>query len=73
MTAPVEPLWTVADVAAFLKTSKKWVYHHASTGRLPCVHVGGLRRFEPAAIRAWVDANRAGSAQPLAKILPLRS
>jgi hypothetical protein len=56
-----ESLWTARDVAAFLKTSTKWVYHHASTGTLPCVHVAGFRRFEPAAIRAWVGAHRASS------------
>jgi predicted DNA-binding transcriptional regulator AlpA len=54
-----ESLWTARDVAAFLKTSTKWVYHHASTGTLPCVHVAGFRRFEPGAIRAWVEAHRA--------------
>ena len=59
-----ESLWTARDVAAFLKTSTKWVYHHASTGTLPCVHLAGFRRFEPSAIRAWVEVHRAASARP---------
>ena len=49
----LEPLWDAKDVAAYLKASLKWVYLHASKGTLPCCHVGGLRRFEPEAIRAW--------------------
>ena len=61
-----ESLWTARDVAAFLKTSTKWVYHHASTGTLPCVHVAGFRRFEPAVIRAWVEAHRAASGRAVA-------
>jgi excisionase family DNA binding protein len=69
----IEPLLDAKEVAALLGVSPKWVYAHAAKGRIPCVHVGGLRRFEPAAIRAWLESNRAGSAQPLAKILPLRS
>jgi hypothetical protein len=66
-----EPLWTAKDVAAYLRASVKWVYHHASKGNLPCVHLVGLRRFEPAAIRAWKDANRSGSEKPPAKVVPL--
>jgi len=61
-----ESLWTAREVAAFLRTSTKWVYHHASTGTLPCVHVAGFRRFEPAVIRAWVEAHRAASGRLVA-------
>jgi excisionase family DNA binding protein len=60
-----EPLWTVDDVAAFLKVSKAWVYKRASSGELPCRHLGGLRRFEPAAIRRYIQGERAGSVVPL--------
>jgi len=47
-----EPLWTAHDVARFLQASVSWVYHRAEAGDLPCVHIGGLLRFDPAAIRA---------------------
>ncbi len=50
---PVEPLWTVKDVAAYLRTSTSWVYIHAEAGTLPSVRIGGLRRFQPEAIRAY--------------------
>ena len=66
-----EPLWTAKDVAAYLRASVKWVYHHASKGNLPCIHVGGLRRFEPAKVREWLEAHRSGSEKPLAKVVPI--
>ncbi len=50
---PVEPLWTVKDVAAYLRTSTSWVYSHADDGTIPSVRIGGLRRFQPDAIRAY--------------------
>ena len=45
-------LWDANDVASYLKVSRSWVYHRAEAGQLPCVRVGGLLRFDPAAIRA---------------------
>lgn len=50
---PAEPLWDAEDVAAFLKVSRSWVYLHAGGGTLPCVRIGGMRRFAPEAIRAF--------------------
>jgi excisionase family DNA binding protein len=50
-------LWTVADVARYLKTSKSWVYQATASGRLPSICVGHLRRFDPARIRAWATPN----------------
>jgi len=50
---PAEPLWDAKEVAAFLKTSRSWVYLHAEAGALPSVRIGGLRRFIPDAIRAY--------------------
>ena len=40
-------LWTTADVARYLKTSRSWVYQATAAGRLPSVRVGHLRRFDP--------------------------
>jgi excisionase family DNA binding protein len=54
-------LWTVAQVAGFLKVSRSWVYHRLESGLLPYVRVGALVRFDPAAIRAHVLA---GSSSP---------
>jgi excisionase family DNA binding protein len=48
-----EQLWDANDVARYLKVSRSWVYHRAEAGSLPLRRVGGLLRFEPAAIRAF--------------------
>jgi excisionase family DNA binding protein len=49
---PDDSLWDANDVAAYLKVSRSWVYHRAEAGQLSCLRVGGLLRFDPAAIRA---------------------
>jgi len=49
-------LWTVTEVAAFLKVSRSWVYHRLESGLLPHIRLGGLVRFEPSAIRAHVSS-----------------
>jgi excisionase family DNA binding protein len=51
-----DSLWDANDVARFLKASRSWVYQQAQAGRLPCVKIGGLLRFDPNAIRALVKA-----------------
>jgi excisionase family DNA binding protein len=51
-TSARDALWDANDVAGYLKVSRSWVYHRAEAGQLPCVRVGGLLRFDPAAIRA---------------------
>jgi len=57
-----ESLWTVKDVARLLKASSSWVYKNAERGQIPCVHIGALLRFDPAAIRAWLASKSAGKA-----------
>jgi len=49
----VEQLWNVQDVAGYLKVSRSWVYHHAESGEVPCLKIGGLVRFDPQAIHAF--------------------
>mgnify|MGYP001560690192 CR=1 FL=1 len=56
---PFETLWTPRDVAAFLQVSRSWVYAKAESGLLPALRVGGLLRFDPAKVRAWVAAESA--------------
>jgi excisionase family DNA binding protein len=54
-------LLTVEDVAALLKVSKSWVYEHTrsrgipQSERLPYVKVGKYVRFEPRALRAFIE------------------
>jgi excisionase family DNA binding protein len=50
-----EPLWDVKVTARFLRTSKSWTYKAAERGDLPAVRLGGMLRFQPAAVRAYVS------------------
>lgn len=65
-----EPLWTVADVARFLAMSKQWVYKHAELGTLPCIRCGSALRFQPEAVRRYVDAR--SSRTTASKLLPFQ-
>jgi excisionase family DNA binding protein len=51
-------LWTVAELAAYLRVSRSWVYHRAATGFLPCLRVGALVRFDPDTIRAYAQGEQ---------------
>ncbi|MGC4117006.1 MAG: helix-turn-helix domain-containing protein [Myxococcales bacterium] len=66
-----EGLWDARDVAAFLKVSRSWVYQRTERGLLPCLRVGGLVRFEPAAVRAWARGEQLPPA-PSARVIPLQ-
>ncbi len=48
-----DELWDANDVARYLKVSRSWVYQRAEAGRLPCLRVGGLVRFNPDTVRAF--------------------
>lgn len=48
-------LWTVTEVAAYLRVSRSWVYHRVAAGLLPCMRIGALVRFEPEKIRAYAQ------------------
>ena len=59
-TTPVtqaEPnhLWSADDVAAYLRTSRSWVYKAAADGTLPSVRIGSVLRFLPASVEALVN------------------
>ena len=54
----VEPLWTVAQLAAFLSVSKSWVYQSSASGTIPCVRIGAALRFVPQAIRSWLNGEQ---------------
>jgi excisionase family DNA binding protein len=65
----LESLWTVAEVASFLRVSRSWVYHRCEMGDLPCLRIGALVRFDPEQIRAFARGERPSPA----KVIPLRS
>lgn len=58
-----EPLWTVKEVAEFLRVSTSWTYQKVASGELPYVKVGALVRFHRNDIEAyargeWTPENR---------------
>lgn len=54
----VEHLLTAQEAAATLGVSKTTVARLRRSGRLAAVGVGGVWRFDPADVRAFIDANR---------------
>lgn len=54
-------LLTVPEVAALLKVSRSWIYEHTrSRGmprseRLPHIKIGKYVRFDPRAVRAFIE------------------
>jgi hypothetical protein len=51
--AAIEPLWTWAEVAAYLRKSESWVRHKTADGTLPSMQIGGARRYDAGTIRAY--------------------
>ena len=56
--------WKVQDVAEFLQASESWVRNAAAGGRLPCVKIGGLLRFDPDEIRSLAHSQAPARALP---------
>ena len=63
--APVEPLWTVHQVAEYLQLSVSWTYKAVERGELPCRRIGASLRFVPSEVRRWAEATSA-------TVLPLK-
>jgi excisionase family DNA binding protein len=57
----VEPLWTVADVLAFTRMRRTWLYERIARNELPHYRLGGAVRFSPHEIRAWLEQTRVGA------------
>jgi len=50
----VEHLWTIDDVAWFLRVTKQSIYNLTHKGEIPFLKAGQLIRFEPDKIRRWL-------------------
>lgn len=68
---PFEPLWTVKQVAAFLSCSESWVYGQCEAAKMPHLKMGGLLRFEPETVRAWIRGEKV-ELERKAVVTPLR-
>ena len=53
---------TVSEVALLLNVSERQVYKLAAEGHIPCFKPGNSIRFDPAAVAAWLRAQKIGPA-----------
>ena len=54
----LEPLLTMIDVQRILQLSKPKVYELMHGRGLPSLKIDGARRFERAALQAWIEQQR---------------
>ena len=52
-------LLTAKEVAQLLAVPESWVREATREGRIPHLRLGRYRRYQPAAIEAWLTENRA--------------
>lgn len=45
---------TVSELAKLLNMSRRTIYEHAASGRIPSLRIGSSVRFDPARIAGWV-------------------
>jgi excisionase family DNA binding protein len=67
LTIPAEQLWTVREVASFLRLGRNAIYEMADRGDIPSLRIGSRVRFVPAEVRAWVARQR----EPAAAVVPI--
>jgi excisionase family DNA binding protein len=51
------PLWKFEDVAEYLSVSPSHVRRLVSQRKIPSFKIGGSRRFDPLAVKEWVEAH----------------
>jgi excisionase family DNA binding protein len=59
-----ERLLLAKEVAALLAVPESWVREATREGRIPYLALGRYRRYERAAIEAWLADQRAGPGSP---------
>ncbi len=65
---PDEMLWTAREVAKHMRASISWVYKAAERGELPCIRLGAMLRFDPAAIRTWLGSRATATAATITRL-----
>lgn len=53
-----DPLWTVNEVAIYLKLAKQSVYRMVCEARIPHIHIGRTVRFRKDDIDEWLSKSR---------------
>ena len=59
-TQTADAAWDVGEAARFLGVAPKTLYKLAASGAVPSFKVGSLRRFDPAKLSAWREAQQGG-------------
>jgi excisionase family DNA binding protein len=54
-------LMNASEVADLLSVSERWVRDATRDGRLPHVVLGRYRRYDPADLADWIEAQKSGS------------
>ena len=63
-------LLTAKQVAELLAVPESWVREATREGRIPHLRLGRYRRYQPAAIDAWLAENRHDSKAASSRDLP---
>ena len=53
---PKETLFTINELASYLKMRPITIYKHAAAGKLPGFKVGAAWRFKKSTIDKWIEA-----------------
>ena len=56
-------IWTVEDVARFLKISKSYAYKLAELGKIPYVKLGKSLRFDKEDVIRWFEEQKKKEAE----------
>ena len=54
-----DTVFTVQEVAAYLRMQPVTIYKHAKAGKLPCFKIGANWRFKRATIDRWIAEQEA--------------
>ena len=65
-----ERLLSARQVAQLLAVPESWVREATREGKLPHLRLGRYRRYQPAAIDAWLAENRGGARAVSGRDLP---
>jgi excisionase family DNA binding protein len=62
---PTEPLMTVDEVAALLRTTRRTVYRYKREGSIPFLRIGRRLLFSRQAVLAWAERESRTQAMPV--------
>ena len=54
-----DTVFTVQEVASYLRMQPVTIYKHAKAGKLPCFKVGANWRFKKSTIDRWISSQEA--------------